>query len=238
MKKLTIFFCGVLLCTPLQVFAETSLAAQTEAVRAGVGMMQGTWILKSRIAPNGAQHAQPIEGITVFKLDMDTSGPVPRAVGSLYSMERGVLDAVVSQEEVMMAAAPSSNQLFEIEATSDVDVRASPDSTRTSATITMAHTNLFVKGTYGVFRNGISTPRVENRYRTKMVANRTGLKGASTVRQMSLVTEARQSVPAAATGYGSLGDRSHQFASLSVTGDRMDITWGNGAKDVWVRSAK
>ncbi len=241
MNKITAFCCGVLVLTPLQVFAESSLAAQTQAVRSSMNMMQGTWILQSRTAPDGTPHAQPLEGVTIFKLSMDSKGVVPKATGTLYSKERGVLDGLFSAEaqaEVAMAGTQSNNQLFEIEATSDVDVNVSPDSTRTSAMVTMAHTNLYVKGSYGVFRNGVKTARIENRYRTRMVPNRTGLKGASTVGQMSLVTEARQNVPNATGEYGSIADRSHQFASLIVTGDRMDITWGHGGKDVWIRTAK
>lgn len=237
--------------------AAQSVAQHTQALKAGIEAMQGTWTLALRTAPDGSPHAQPLQGTTVIKLNMNSGNSGAPATGTLYSVERGVLDAVVCACGCGCAAADSSlaaskvggcasatantNQLFEMEATSDLELQASPESTESGATLSLTHKNLYVKGTYGVFRNGIRTTRLQNTFRLSNVASAANasrnlaVAAKAGAKQMSMVVEPQMNVSRFG-GAGSLLDKSHQFKSLTVAGDRMDITWGNGAKDIWIRT--
>jgi hypothetical protein len=224
------------------------------AVLAGVATMQGTWTLALRTAPDGRPHAQPLEGTTIIKLnagDGTTDGP---ATGTMYAVERGVLDAVVCAcgccgcgcgcARTSSSATNNNNQLFEIEASSNVELDVTPESTDTNATVTFTHRNGVIKGTYGVFRNGVRQAVLQNTFKMSTVKETTGANGKATeavnvrpgAKRIDLLVDPKLNV-ARAGASGSLTDKSHQFKSLSVTGDRMDITWGNGAKDIWIRTA-
>jgi len=238
--------------------------AQVRAVQSVVNTIQGTWTLKERLTPSGAPHKKPLEGTTVFDLQIVrpsakvkgaenflAGSRTVHATGSLRSTERGVLDASQCVNQVALAQASYSqdeasqgSQLFEIEATSKLDLELSAASLAKGAVsrgsvITLTHSDLNIKGTYGVFRNGIRTARVVNSFRVGELSTSETAKGEK-MNKLSLVSGPRLNVPriktAGPAAFGSLEDKSHQFKSLVVDGDTMYIEWGNGGKDVWVRT--
>jgi hypothetical protein len=237
-------------------------ALQMKAVQSAASLIEGTWTLKERFTPSGKPHAKPLEGTTVITLNpVPPVGPgkglvtgvgVGHAGGSLRSTERGVMDNSQcvaqngsGQQGLFVPAAfcqepaAQGSQLFEIEATSKIDLAFTGTALVRGSTFSLTHTDLDIKGTYGVFRNGIHTAKVVNQFRVgALVANAAGAK----TQRLSLVSGPRLNVPrvkeTGPAAFGSLTDRSHQFKSLEIAGDTMTIVWGNGGKDIWVREKK
>jgi hypothetical protein len=217
--------------------AKERAAARLKMAQTATTSMEGTWTLQERTAPDGAPHAKPLEGTTEFHFKMDAA--TGRATGTARSTERGVLDAAVcapdiaAAESQRKAARPNANQLFEIEATSDLELSVPTAATAANPMFNLVYTNGNIKGTYGVFRNGVKTKRISAQFR--MPASVAG--AAADAPQFRLMADPHLPVPAHTSEFGGLSDQSHRFKSLEVVGDRMLITWGNGAKDVWVRAA-
>lgn len=192
-----------------------------------VNRVQGTWILVKRINPNGKEHAKPLKGETIFKFSLDRK--TGRAIGEFSAVETGILDAGFSGfnpgEDVINPDPTSSNVMFEISAKGPVEVTVDPAA---PAVANLTYLNSEIKGTYGVFRSGVRTPRMESKYR---MTSSFLFRAAS----MTLVNEPRMNIALEMKGPGSLGDQSHKIRSQVIRGDRMDITYGNGGKDIWSR---
>ncbi len=267
-SKYKSIFLILALATPLLIVAQSKESAaakrqalQMKAVQSAASMIEGTWILKERITPSGKPHKKPLEGTTTITLNPVSPSPagpgmgfvtgtgVGHASGSLHSTERGLMDAsqcvaASGHKELYTVVAfcqeaEKGAQLFEIEADSKIDLAFAGTALVRGSTFSLTHTDLNIKGTYGVFRNGIHTAKVVNSFR--IGAPMTTAAGLKT-QKLSLVSGPRLNVPkmreSGPAAFGSLADRSHQFKSLDVEGDTMTIVWGNGGKDIWVREKK
>jgi hypothetical protein len=240
----------------IQGFLVVSVAAQTQqsAVREAMNRMNGTWVLVKRIRPDGKEHTKPYHGVTTFNFrpSRATSSALAGATasGTFSSTESGAMDELMCDVGGAEAFALTENgraaKTFQITANGPVEIRAmSSSDARVAAgdgVVAVTYHPLNVKGNYGVFKDGLRTPEVESVYRVapdKSVRVR-AKSGRGFVTQMqpgemSLINEPRMAAGNNAKLTGSPEDPSHQVKSLTVNGNRMDITYGNGGRDVWMR---
>ena len=101
-------------------------------------------------------------------------------------------------------------------------------------TLDLVYRNLELKGTYGVFRQGVRGARVPSTFQktdNRFLFFKTG----TTLSLRNTVGASNLEIPAGARGPGSGTDKSHEMVKHVVRGDRMEITYGNGGRDIWVR---
>jgi hypothetical protein len=259
----------------LILLSVNTFAQSTNSVEEFVKMINGTWILKVRINPDGSEHAQPLQGYTTFSLKMNTPGATIAknkgsaiggkvsgkqnavasdvgAFGSIQGEETGVLDLAASHQDVLLASPtgtgtatqtvvkePAPFEPFSITVTGSAEIRLlSEDST--SSTISLRYPDSLVKGTYGVFQgDGVSTPGLESIYHFDL-PRRTIVQGREVVEggTISLINEPRMNLSDSQRGQvGGPGDTSHVIKSHVIRGDIMEIVYGNGTRDIWVRES-
>ena len=218
-------------------------------------LIDGTWVLQQRLTPSGKPHKQPLYGEFTVRLGVDegassrlrTSGSSgPLATGSYVGKEKGVLDSLMSEYDMASArpvgpviqstgdeASPGENKdvLFEMNGSSDLELSINPQSPEA---VTLVYRNLELKGTYGVFRQGIRSSRMPTTFKR----SDTGLLffRRPTLSLVNAILSASDvEMPPNAQGPGSPGDKSHDIVRHIIRGDRMEITYGNGGRDVWVK---
>lgn len=208
-------------------------------------LLEGTWVLQQRFTPSGKPHKQPLRGEFTLKLPVDAEavsqvsadGEVTLARGSYIASERGVLDALYSEvaaEDASPAlasagtAARGGDMLFELNASSQLEMSMSA---RSPSTVTINFRNLEFKGTYGVFRQGVRASQWPMKFRK----SDSGFSGSTlSLRDTSVAPSDLQMAPDA-RGPGSPGDKSHDIVAQVIRGNRMEITYGNGGRDIWIR---
>ncbi len=204
-------------------------------LRESVDLLQGHWVLQQRINPDGSRHAQPLQGEMTINLQVDSaalSRGTPRAVGDYIGKEAGVMDSGFSgfgPDDVINPVPLNGNVMFEMNVKSGLQIDVEMNS---PATVTLTYNNLELRGTYGVFRQGLRSASVPTKYRkTDRNAD-----GGPSLTLMETVAASSVDTPAnARETLGSPSDKSHDIVKHVITRNRMDIAYGNGGRDVWVR---
>jgi len=213
--------------------------------REASSLLEGTWVLQTRFTPSGKPHRQPLQGEFTVKLGVDPAAvskyktsatPGTLATGTMVGRETGVLDGLMSviDEATLASASKASNGrdvLFEMNGSSELELNMSGQS---PDMMTLVYKSLELKGTYGVFRQGVRSRRLPTTYkktdsgflffRRPVLTLVNGLTGASDLE-----------MPSNPTGPGSPGDKSHDIVRQVVRGDRMEITYGNGGRDIYIK---
>jgi hypothetical protein len=138
------------------------------------------------------------------------------------------------------AAAPrlQAYEQFQIMAEGAVEVRVLADDNSTSI-LSMRYPQNIVKGNYGVFREGVTSPELEsvyrhNKARKMMVGGREVTQGGDA----ALVNEPRMNLNDSQRGErGGPGDSSHVVRRHHIRGNVMEIEYGNGGRDIWIRES-
>lgn len=228
---------------PAQTRQQKELLRQA---REASSLIEGTWVLQQRITPSGQPHKQPLQGEFTVKLGVDeaalskyrtTSGSEALATGFYEGRETGVLDSSMSdyENDAAMASAKKAgggkDVLFEMNGRSDLDLAINPKS---PDIMTLVYRNLELKGTYGVFRQGVRSNRLPTTFKKSDSGFLFFRKPVLTL-MTAVLSASDVEVHPEAQGPGSPGDKSHDIVRHTIRGDRMEITYGNGGRDIWVK---
>jgi hypothetical protein len=219
---------------PAPTINAAKFRAELKVVERAHSDIVGTWILQKRINPDGKEHAKPLRGEAVFTLNVDRTVAVnARAAGKFRMVEEGIMDGGFSRfnpgEDVINPDPTSSRIMFHMEGSGQVEIGVNQ---ARSSVLNITYVNQEVKGTYGVFRTPVRTQRLESQFQTA-----SGFLFFSK-RSMKLANEPRMNIAANLVGVGSLQDRSHQIRSQTIRGNRMDVLYGNGGRDIWIRTSR
>ncbi len=178
----------------------------------------------------------PVDQSAIAKLSSVGVGTL--AAGSYEGFETGLMDAgfsdfspgedVINPNPVGKAAA-SGDVLFEMRGNSKLAMEMNINSPNS---LDLVFLNLELKGTYGVFRQGVRGARVPSKF--QMSTSR--LKGGgATLTLRNTIGASDLQIASGARGPGIASDKSHEIVKHVIKGNRMDIGYGNGGRDIWVR---
>jgi hypothetical protein len=192
--------------------------------------MAGTWKLQQRFNPDGTPYRSKLEGVTYISLTRKTGSTVgPHAVATLYSKETGIADT-----NFFAYPADVANRPFEMESTGTWllhNVQTSADGAEI-----VARTYTMAKGTLQPYRNGMVLS-ADVHYNVSRAAPKAGLAAVPTMRVLKVVPGQLTDMSGARVQPTALTGACCGMTNLTLTGNRMEITWNNKGRDVWVRSS-
>lgn len=161
------------------------------------------------------------------------------AVGSRVGAGR---EAVAGSTAGATARTPATRlqayDQFNITAEGAVEVRVLADDNSTSI-LALRYPQNIVKGNYGVFREGVSSPELESVFRHNKVRKST-VNGREVTQggDAALVNEPRMNLNDSQRGQaGGPGDTSHVVKRQTIRGNVMEIEYANGVRDIWIRES-
>ena len=226
------------------------------AIEQTIKKMNGTWILQRRINPDGSEHAKPLYGETTFNLSSSSAHGMAFAIGTFSSRESGAMDLRSSSSSALAraegaAALERQQKTFEVTAEGRLEVRTNSTQRALTGpdTVQVIYPSHTVKGNYGVFREGVVSERLVTNYRVtpdRTVRTKRAGRLATTTQSGTLSLAGMEHGPSRSMstnakelrGPGDAEDPSHMVVSLVVRGNRMDVKYGNGTRDIWIRRTR
>lgn len=165
-----------------------------------------------------------------FNPGTDVINPNPGAAVS-PGIARGGAVAAFAPQATRGQATRGGDVLFEMKGNSELAMEMNVNSANE---MELVFQNLELKGTYGVFRQGVRGARVPATYQMKtrrvLFFNR-----GTTLSLKDTFGSSALDIPRTARGPGAVTDKSHDIVKHVIRGNRMEITYGNGGRDIWVR---
>ncbi|MEM7050069.1 MAG: hypothetical protein AAF604_10430 [Acidobacteriota bacterium] len=244
-----IIIAGALLFTAVPTVAQTGNNATIQEV---INQFNGNWRLVQRTNPDGTVHRQPLQGTTVIDL---SPAPTafgllgPRALGTIFAQESGVLDERCDN----CGPAEARGRPFKIESSGTWAVSVESQSADHYIVSVSAVTR--IKGNYAPYLEGLNA-NVLSRYRVAKKGqtlsgesgiekrgqrDRAAAEAGANVQILNEVTFANLAAPPI-TDAGDLippyetADSCCSVDDLFIVGDIMTILYTHGASDTWSRA--
>jgi hypothetical protein len=199
-------------------------------------MLTGTWKLSRRLNPDGTPYASKIEGVTYMNLTQhETTLLGPRAVGSIYAHESGVLDGKYFPYPPDAVGKP-----FELESDGSW-VMYTSKGTGNDAEI-LVRTQSLARANYRPLLIGVSVARD---LRLKLAPGKPITEGRGVAKSISRIDMLKFNRPPAEvmtlTGEPVVPDAFRAaccgITTFSVAGQEMYIKYDTGAQDYWTKGS-